>query len=236
MEQPEWAPRSHEYYPRTEATHPEARVVTKKSVNEIAREPNETLAATAGRLVDVFRASTVDRDVPLASEMTSFWRYILPADDFQDLIWRFSVLVTPAASEKIVQKATTVVLIHQAANELKLRPVGPHGPMSPAMRQRVTVTCRIMRQPVDSFAAGKEDETRSRVGLYEDVDAHEVPGSATPRNARMESPRMVKNRMEAIPGPKSPRTTCSSLDAAQLASSGRREGRRYPVGRGGRQW
>lgn len=69
--------------------------------SEIARKTRKTVPPAAARLIDVFRASTVDRHRPHANEMMFFWRYI-PGDDLQDLMWRLRVLVTPAASERIV--------------------------------------------------------------------------------------------------------------------------------------
>lgn len=49
---------------RPKAILPEARAVTREALSEIARKPNETIAAAAGRLLCAFRVATVDRDLP----------------------------------------------------------------------------------------------------------------------------------------------------------------------------
>lgn len=54
----------------TEAVLRQARAVTRESPNEIARKPDETVAAAADRLIDTFRAVTVDRDRPRLSEIS----------------------------------------------------------------------------------------------------------------------------------------------------------------------
>lgn len=76
---------------RGEATHPQAHADTRKALNEIARKANEKVMAAAGRLIDTFRASTMDHDSPHVSEMTFLWRYI-PEDYLKDLIWRLKCL------------------------------------------------------------------------------------------------------------------------------------------------
>lgn len=101
---------------RTEATHPQARTVTGKAPNEIARKPNETATARAGRLIDAFGATTVDRDRLHVGEMTFFWRYT-PEEDLQDLMRRIIALIRSAASERIGEKATEIVFIHQVGKE-----------------------------------------------------------------------------------------------------------------------
>lgn len=43
-----------------ETTHPQPRTVTRQALNEIPRTPHETVTAVEDRLIDAFRASTVD--------------------------------------------------------------------------------------------------------------------------------------------------------------------------------
>lgn len=162
---------------------PNARAATRKALKEIARKPNETITAAAARLIDEFRASTVDRDPPHASEITFFRRYI-PENYFQNLMSRLRALVAPDASEWIVQKATVVVLIHQAGTKLELRPVVPHDPRSTSMRERGTVTHRIFSKLADTLAVGEEDEPPFRVHRHEDADRDEAPGNVWPKKAR----------------------------------------------------
>lgn len=57
---------------RAEAIHPQARAITREALNDIARNSNETVAATAAHLIHVFRIATVDRDRPHADEMSFF--------------------------------------------------------------------------------------------------------------------------------------------------------------------
>lgn len=54
--------------------------------------------------------------------------------------------VSPVASERVGQLPIVNPLIHQVAEQLKLRPVVPDDPMSPAMCERGTLTRRIFRQ------------------------------------------------------------------------------------------
>lgn len=118
-------------------------------------------------------------------------------------------------SERIVRKAAVVVLIPQVEEELEIRPIALHNPMSVAMREKGAVNRIISRQLIDALAAGEEDEPPFGIDPHEDVDVDEVPGTVPLKNARTTSPRKVRNRVSTIPPPKYPRATSSSLDAFQ---------------------
>lgn len=140
----------------------------------------------------------MERDRPHTSERTLFWWYILKnyLQDLMwrlgDLMWRRSILIKPAANERIVKRATAVVLIYQVEKQLEPRFAVPYNPMSLAMRERGAVTRRISRLLVDALAADEENGPTSRVDPHEEVEADEVPGITPPKNARTSSLRKIQ--------------------------------------------
>lgn len=68
----------------TEATHLQARVVTRKALSVITRRPDESVAAAAARLIAAY--ATVYRDRPQASEIMFLWPNTLN-DDIENLMW-----------------------------------------------------------------------------------------------------------------------------------------------------
>lgn len=126
---------------------------------------------------------------------------------------RLSMMVTPATSERTGQQCMVISLIHQVANRLKLCPIVPRDPMSPAICERGADTHSIFGQLVDILTADEANGSPLRVGPHEDGDADEIPGNASPEGARMTSTR-TKNRVTAIPASMPLRGTSSGYRAA----------------------
>lgn len=104
------------FFVTTETTKPQARAATRYYFNEIARKPNDTFAGTASQLTDAFRDSIEDCDLPHASEIILFWRYI-PEDKLETPMRRLSVMVTSTASERADRQYTVRNLSHQVAEK-----------------------------------------------------------------------------------------------------------------------
>lgn len=143
-------------------------------------------------------------------------------------MWQLSVLVTPAAKERIGEESTVVRLVHQAQKELEQRSFVPRDPMSTTLRERGTVTRRISSQLVDALVGGKQDESLCQ------IDIHKASGIAPPKEASTDPPRRIPEPSDDI---SSRVCLCGIVEpqrgSARLAEA--TEGRQLPRSSNGRQ-
>lgn len=119
-----------------EMTQLQAHAALRNALHQITREPNETIAAIASRLIDTVRASIVDRDRPHATEMIFSRRYI-PRNKLANLVQRFSVIFTPEVSERVDQRAIVTTHTNHIAEVLQSIPVVPRDPWAPTCARDV---------------------------------------------------------------------------------------------------
>lgn len=89
---------------REEVTRTKVFTATRNALNEIVRESNETSGAEAIRLTGAFRTPVVDHNRPPATEAL-FFQWYISQDDLADLMWRLCGMLTPAASQRVGDKA-----------------------------------------------------------------------------------------------------------------------------------